>query len=599
MVVVPNYTRNVADRPAFQQQITARATPDDFGAAIGRGMQGLAQGGQQVADAFQQIAELEDVTAAKEADNALAEWSREAMYGDGGFMTLEGRSAVDARAEFEKTWEEKRREIGSGLRPGAARHYGDASQARRQSVLQSTAVHSANARKTWVKEASAARVDTFGEDALANFGDPVKVDFNIAAAQAELRQQAELEGWDADTLRNRETEFISGVHHDIAMRMLINDPLAAQKYADEHTTELTGPHQFDLEKALEVPVMTETAKQEAARITEAINSGADTNFEDDLAAIEDDDVRELTRSAITGAFEAQAKAEKAQKDAMTEQAYKLIETQGMNPFELPPEITTEIGREGMKELMDWWNKRQTGEAIRTNDRLMYELQDTYARDPAGFSSVDLMPYRSQLSDEDWAKVTGWRQTALTDQRKAGEEGGLIGSVMEQAKPSFEAVGLILAGDSRQANAEKIATFNVQLAKELEVFARDNGGKVPTYEERQHIIDTLMLPVAVQKKGDWWMGGADHYMFEVETMGDGTRFEVRVNYQDIPYDLRLQLQSDMTIELGTKPSEEQVVTRYEELFVAGQSNQEMFDEIGQRQVDRRAFNERQPPRSSLR
>ena len=153
MVTVPTYARSVQDRPAFQQGITASASGEDLGAGIGRGMQAVAGGLSQAALANQAVVDLEDTTRAKEADNALAEWSRNALYGEGGYMTLSGSGAVDGRAAFEKSWEDQRKKLGAGLSPGAARGYQSASVARRNSVFESAIVHQANERKVWVAEA--------------------------------------------------------------------------------------------------------------------------------------------------------------------------------------------------------------------------------------------------------------------------------------------------------------------------------------------------------------------------------------------------------------------------------------------------------------
>ena len=77
---------------------------------------------------MQQVKNLDDVMLAKDADNRFSDWLRERMYGDNGYMTLQGRNAVEGRAQFEKDVEERRRDFGTGLTPGAARSYQDASQ---------------------------------------------------------------------------------------------------------------------------------------------------------------------------------------------------------------------------------------------------------------------------------------------------------------------------------------------------------------------------------------------------------------------------------------------------------------------------------------
>jgi hypothetical protein len=263
---VPEYHPNVSLRPAFRQDVDVRATPEAFGAGAGRGMQGLARGLSEVGAALAQVQELEDSLRAKEADNAFADWMRERMYGEGGFMTLEGRNAVDGRAAFEREAAEKRREFGKGLTGGAARAYHSASQARLQSAYQQSIIHTAQARKTWFKDASNARVETFANDALVSYNRPDLVAKNIAAGVLELREQGRMHGWDDDTLKLREAEFVSGVHKNITLRIAQDDPLAAEKYMKDNADRLTGAHRFELNKALENEIAQEHAKREADAI---------------------------------------------------------------------------------------------------------------------------------------------------------------------------------------------------------------------------------------------------------------------------------------------------------------------------------------------
>jgi hypothetical protein len=277
MAIVPRYQPGqVSDRPIFQQRLTVRASGEEMGglaargaADAARGLGNLAQGVGQVADAMVAVRDLEDTARAKEADNAFAAWVRERQYGENGYLTLEGKAAVDARASFEAEVATKRQEFGGGLTAGAATKYKTASDARLNSVLDTSIVHSANQRKTWFKEASTARIDTFAEDALAGYKNPAVVSKNIALGQAELRSMADLQGWDADTLKNREAEFISGVHKNVTLRMAQSDPLAADNYRKENNAALTGPHQYELESALGSAVK----EAEAVRITEEILMG--------------------------------------------------------------------------------------------------------------------------------------------------------------------------------------------------------------------------------------------------------------------------------------------------------------------------------------
>lgn len=725
MVTVPTYGgQQVRERAAFQQGVNVQASGSAFGADIGQGMQQLGRGMGQAAEAMAQLKAFDDTQRAKDADTRYANWARERMYGEGGFMTLEGRAAVDGRAAFEKEAEEKRREFGKDLTGGAAQAYGNASQARVQSIYQQSIVHTANARKQWFNDASASRLDTFAEDALASYGNPEMVNKNIALGQAEIREQGRMMGWDADTLANREKEYISSTRMNVALRILADDPVKADAYYKEHKGQFTGPHQFKFEESLKVPltqahVLTHTdgffnggspaaesyyanARQAesggnnnaknpnstatgpfqfiestwrglmrtrpdlgltadgrtdpaqadramrafteqnaqvlarggvqitngslyaahflgaqgalnvlraapgasvAAIVGESVvkanrflrdmtvgqfaawaerkggGSGASvqagaqgqgpgsapgySTIEPYLATIKDPTEREMTRKAIYARLDSQQKAEKAQREAYTAQAFNLIETQNISPFDLPPAIATGIGMEGMSSLMTYWEKRASNAEVKTDATQFMELQEMFANDPEAYSNIDLFQYKNSLSKEDWKRAADWKQSALTDMRKAREEGVNIGAAMTFARTQLEGVGLSTEGlkdSKRDEMSKRIAQFQMSLTDEMEAFRRANG-KNPDQTDLQRMMNKLLLPVVIKTPGTIWDSNQDGFAFESGFRAEGTVVTANPKMTDIPIDLRRGITADLELELGRKPTDEEVVARY--------------------------------------
>lgn len=254
MVRVPTYERTETLRPAFRQDIDVRATPDAAGAAIGRGLQQAGQAVGQVADAVAKIQAFDDENAAKDADNAFANWSRERMYGEGGFLTLEGRNAVEGRAQFEKDAEAKRKEFSATLKPSAARLYDRASQARLQAMGQQAIVHQANERKEWFRETSNARTTAFANDAIANYQNPARAQRSINAGLEELDGRGQLEGWSAEELARQKAIYSSGVQAGVVTRIGDDDPIAADKYLSDNKDAFLPADAMKLRNMLEAPL---------------------------------------------------------------------------------------------------------------------------------------------------------------------------------------------------------------------------------------------------------------------------------------------------------------------------------------------------------
>lgn len=750
MPIVPQYQPGVEQRPIFQQNLTSRASADDMGAAIGRGMQGLAQGVGQVATAMQQVQELEDVARAKEADNQFAAWLRERQYGENGFLTLQGRAAVDARAAFEADVAEARQRYGHGLTPGAQQSYATASTARLNSTLDQSIVHTANQRKQWFQDASTARIDTFAEDALAGYANPQTVMRNIAAGQAELRQQGEMLGWDADVLSNREAEFISGVHKNVALRMAQSDPLAADAYRRENNDSLTGPHQYELERALGSAVREAQAIREADAIlqttrTQAAPSGGpsasgmtgptasraflldrlvtqnrtedvtglDGNFAANLSAmiqdappgvaeglgvlsgyrsverqqvlwqdalrrygspeaarqwvappgnsqhnhgqavdlafngrslqhapqhvldwvhenagkygmyfpmahepwhiepqgsrggtvaprtgdvaprtvmpsyadieaqlegIADPVVRDLTRRRLYAHMETMNRAASQAETAARSELWSYVE-RGMTPDDVPQEVRLAAGLSSVQSAWSYIESTAARGAPSDDDNLVYDMRRYAAENPGQFALIDLNDYRERLSPTTFKEMTGLQTSALTDERRAREEGLSITTAFGQAQTALEAVGITTTGQDnagkRAEAAARIAQFNNVLAQQMAEFKELNDGRNPSQMDIQQMINRLLLPVVIREPS-WSVNPFsgfqgenvinDRFLFETGTREPTSTVSMGVPYTQIPTVARSAIAADLEAELGRRPSDDEIAERYNEFLL---------------------------------
>lgn len=739
MVKVPEYQPSVELRPQFRQNVDVHADAGSFGAAIGAGLESLGKGVDVANDALIRVRHLEDTTRAKDADNRYAEWLRNRQFGEGGFMTLEGKNAVDGRADFEREAAEKRREFGQGLTPGAARAYETASTARLQSNLQQSIVHTAQARKQWVGDASTARVQTFADDALVNYNNPDQVTKNLRLGVLELRESGQLHGWDAATLGQKERDFVSGVHKNITLRMAQSDPVAAEKYMKEKGEWISGADRYSLEHTLKVPLreaqsqraaadfiagrqsnaggsafdmisrfegfrtapywdvnhwrlgfgsdtvtredgsvvevqpgMTVTAvdaardlqrriastqgsiiatvgkdKWEAlsapakaavssvgynygtlpSSVAEAVRTGgpaevaaairglqdhnagvnkkrrnqeADavlgidmgaagrdtrsffTDMESYLATIKDPDVQNLTRRRINAMLETQHKADEANKRQAKASLWNYID-QGATPDQIPMEVRQAAGMEAVSSAWSYMETVRKGRDVVSDPEMLYGMRRTAAMDPEFFSRVDLNDYRDKLSRADIKELTGLQTSALSDQRKAREDGLSLTAAFSQAEQQLAAVGITKTGKKgsqlEEAN-RRISQFNNALASEMDEFKRNNANKPPTQADIQSMINRLLLPVVIKTPGTLWgsntwsppgSGGGlfsngKTFAFDAQRRPDNSTVDVQVKYADIPIDLRRGISVDLERELGRKPSQVEVTKRYQDFVL---------------------------------
>jgi hypothetical protein len=748
MVKVPEYEQSMALRPAYRQDVEVRATPEAFGADAGRGLVGLAKGVEHVADAMAAVRDIEDAARTKDALAGYSKWKRDRLYGENGFMTKEGRNAVDGYSGFEQEAEDKRKQFGQGLTPGAARMYENASKAELNSALNSSIQHTASQRKAWVNQASASRVSTFADDALTNYNKPDQVAKYIAAGQAEMRQMASLHGWDAATLAAKEGDFISGVHKNIALRLAQSDPLAAERYVKSNTGQLSGQHQYDLQNSLASEVAIAKSKQEADAIlsgarrqgsgrasagdvsapplatgrgagrtmeasgptqarafligkaggaaakVDGLNESFATNvaalfqdappgireglqvgsgfrsierqrelwensdksgkwvaapgrsfhnsgeaidihyngqrldkappevrqwvndnarkynlyfpmghepwhiepvgtrggkdsgvvaarsnvvspraaapsyadIEDRLAGIKDEKVRDLARKRVYAEINVQTKAAEQQEKLAKAELWSYID-KGMTPDQVPMEIRQDAGMAAVSASWGYLNTVASGREKRTDETLAYDMRRYAASKPDEFAQIDLNDYRDRLSKETIKEFTGLQTTALTDQRKAREEGLSLTNAFTQANQQLEAVGITATGkkgEAAQRENAKIAAFQNALAAELDTFKKSNEGRTPTPIETRSMINKLLLPIVVKTPGMIWDTNENKRIFEAVTRSDGSTISPVKKISEIPENLRSGIAIDLARELGRKPSEIEIMARYRDI-----------------------------------
>lgn len=239
MPTVPLYTRDVAPTPALRQGIDVQASPEDFGAAVGRGLEGLGNGLGQAADNAKTLQVLDDTSAAHDAETKFSDWLRDATYGDGGFMTLEGGAAVQASPKFQRDITAKQKELSSGLSQGARDIYTAATNGRISNALDGVVRYTSAQRKAWVIDSSTARASSFAQDAADAWANPVQVQTSLLQGQKEIARQGALMGWDDATLKDKLATYTSATMSGVLLRQSMDDPIAAATWAFRNADKLT------------------------------------------------------------------------------------------------------------------------------------------------------------------------------------------------------------------------------------------------------------------------------------------------------------------------------------------------------------------------
>jgi len=268
--MVAQYKQQVLGRPAFQQGVEVRASASAFGAEVGQGMQGLAQGVSQAGEAIRYVRERDAEALAKEQDVAFADDYRKELYDpESGFMYTQGRNAVDGLASHEsrlRALKEQRIAELQQINPRAAELFKQSANQREQEALTRSTVHGGQERVAVITQASKSRAESFQNDALTVYNDPKAVQANMDKGLAEVRQLGADQGWDAATLSQAEMKYASDTHLAIATRIAMDDPIKADEYVSANKSKLLAADAANFQDKLKTAVITEKGGREASRI---------------------------------------------------------------------------------------------------------------------------------------------------------------------------------------------------------------------------------------------------------------------------------------------------------------------------------------------
>jgi hypothetical protein len=101
---------------------------------------------------------------------------------------------------------------------------------------------------------------------------------------------------------------------------------------------------------------------------------------------------------------------------------------------------------------------------------------------------------------------------------------------------------------------------------MDVFKDKNDGQNPTQSDIQKMINRLLFPIVVSTPNSFFSGGtpakSSGYLYQVNSLTDDQSYDIAVQYEDIPRDLRMEFEAELTKKNGKKPTQDEVANEYE-------------------------------------
>lgn len=251
MARVPTYERQVTANPVDGTKQQANVSPDAFGAAQGRALQGLGnqiqQTGNVLAQHAQRLQAEYDESVITGVTNDADERARD-MFDK--YEQLSGKDAVDNHDAFAKDYEDMLKTVAKDLSPRQARIWERISSQKLNSGLNRAASHNATQRRVWHDQEDTARLKNLTDNAVGQAFNDHEVGLNMELGKRTVRAMADRNGWDDEMTKRSLAEYETNLHKQVITARLATNPASAREYFNAHKKEILGGVRADLEEAL-------------------------------------------------------------------------------------------------------------------------------------------------------------------------------------------------------------------------------------------------------------------------------------------------------------------------------------------------------------
>lgn len=521
--------QSVALRPVSGVRVSTDAPLEAFGG--GAAVAGVERATQGVVGVFDKIVQDEkrraDQVSVLEADQKLSALETRLLHDpEAGALNKRGKDAFGlpetVMGDFGKGVEEIEAELGNDDQRMAFRRM----VVQRQSDIdRNLQRHVSGEMRRHDDQTTESYLANERDAAAANYKDDDRVAMAIGRQRAAVVDHAQRNGLPEEYIKQKTAEVTSQTLSTVVTRMVSDgDDLAAKKYYETNRDLFTGRDQERLVGVLEEASL----RGESQRNTDAIVAKAPTMTAalEEARKIEEPKLRDETTRRVREFYGLKKQAEEEARAEQFQYAANVLEQTGGNRDQIPADVWMNLSLSERNAIDARAKQLREGIPPTTDWGTYYELK-TLASDAstrAGFLKTNLIEHRHKLGDAEFKDLVN-----LQAQLRRGDDSAeteLMGyrTTQQIVSQALGQAGIDASPKPGSKDAARLASFARQVDEQI-VEIQERTGKKATTEERQRIVDNLMVKGAVERG---WLWDTRKPVFEAEP-GD----EIEVQYEDVP------------------------------------------------------------------
>lgn len=500
---VPTYDAQVTPRalpraePVQLRPVGLPSVPGTAGEQMQRTGAAIGAAGDQAGRIALQMQDRENADALFKAEAAL---KTDYLTFEQAARERRGEAAKGLAAEGDEWWTTKASEYANGLGNEAQRRLFEQTVVKlRQQSLATLATHEATERRASLNASAEASIEASINLAAGQVGMPTEP-AAVAGAKTDILKRLgvlrALNGWDDNIHEAKTARALTNLHMQVIQNKLNVDPAAAREYFELNKGEISGSQYDPIERSLKVGA----SRQKAQSVVDELMAGGldeteglrvireKLSGEDEALAVQEWKVR------IEEGNQARERAQRTAADA----AWGLFARGGMRA--VPSSLLAQLDGRTVLALRKAAEEKATGKEPKTDSEVYYGLRQMLADDPEAFRRLDLRQYFPSLSRAD-------REEFIKLQTKP-EEIKDAATLDQQLSNMHDQMGWGASDRKKKGDFDRIATGAINQEQQ-------RIGRKLNYDERQKIIDRLVVEGKVEGAGFFGFGGSQRLFEAVE------------------------------------------------------------------------------------
>ncbi len=563
MPTVKSYQRTQELQPLRVPRDSAALTPESAGAGIGG----------QIAKIGLQLYEDEllrqDQVAVIEAERKLSQWELKRLYDPkNGALTQRGKDAFGLPDAIDAEYAQVVGDIDKSLSTERQRvTFSRAALARRADINKTLTVHVFNEVRKHDDIETENFLSNARQAAIANSGDPQRVNTEIERQSAAVADYAVRNGLGGEYVKQKTAQVRSDTHVGVVDRLLANGmDMQANNYVEAHRAEFAGDDIAKVEKWVEDGSLRGEAQRTSDDILRHYATEKDARSE--AQKLKEPKLRDEVTTRIGIEFEKRRQIDAQEREEITRQSAEIIDRTG-TVDKIPPAMWDRLNLNERAGLKAYARSIESGEKIKTDYRKYYEFV-TEASTPelqAKFMQRNLMAdARPYLANDDFKYIVGVQAALRKGDDKAADK-LLINERMQTqiVNDAMVQIGLDPTPTDKTLETMRNKSLNFRRIVRERVRSHEmRTGKPATDVEVQKIVDDMVVHGKVPGSGYFF----DDRKHEYE-LKPGERLIVKA--KDIPQSDRSQIEAALRNN-GRVVTEEAVVELYNAKLNAGRQPQ---------------------------